>query len=148
MDAAQGLEYLHDGCKPPIIHRDVKTTNILLTENFQAKLADFGLSKSFPVDGNKTNNYMSTIVAGTPGYLDPDYYLSNRLTEKSDVYSFGVVLLEIISCRPVISRSEENGHISKWVNSMVAQGDINGIVDERLRGKYDGNSVGRLWRWR
>ncbi|XP_038898672.1 LRR receptor-like serine/threonine-protein kinase IOS1 [Benincasa hispida] len=141
MDAAQGLEYLHDGCKPPIIHRDVKTTNILLTENFQAKLADFGLSKSFPVDGNKTNNYMSTIVAGTPGYLDPDYYLSNRLTEKSDVYSFGVALLEIISCRPVISRSEENVHISKWVNSMVAQGDINGIVDERLGGKYDANSV-------
>ncbi|KAL0562314.1 hypothetical protein IC582_002766 [Cucumis melo] len=141
MDAAQGLEYLHDGCKPPIIHRDVKTTNILLTENFQAKLADFGLSKSFPVDANKTNNYMSTVVAGTPGYLDPDYYLSNRLTEKSDVYSFGVALLEIITCRPVISRSEENVHISKWVNSMAAQGDINGIVDERLRGKYDANSV-------
>ncbi|XP_031744590.1 LRR receptor-like serine/threonine-protein kinase IOS1 [Cucumis sativus] len=141
LDAAQGLEYLHDGCKPPIIHRDVKTANILLTENFQAKLADFGLSKSFPVDANKTNNYMSTVVAGTPGYLDPDYYLSNRLTEKSDVYSFGVALLEIISCRPVISRSEENAHISKWVNSMVAQGDINGIMDERLGGSYDGNSV-------
>ena len=66
---ALGLEYLHNGCKAPIIHRDVKCANILLNENFQAKLADFGLSKSFPTDGG---SYMSTVVAGTPGYLDPE----------------------------------------------------------------------------
>ncbi|XP_022144056.1 LRR receptor-like serine/threonine-protein kinase IOS1 [Momordica charantia] len=138
-DAAQGLEYLHDGCKPPIVHRDVKTTNILLTENFQAKLADFGLSKSFPTEGN--NTYMSTVVAGTFGYLDPEYYKSNRLTEKSDVYSFGVALMEIISCRPVIAMNDKNVHISKWVKSMLAKGDINGIVDRRLNNRYDVNSV-------
>lgn len=65
----EGLEYLHTGCIPPIVHRDIKSTNILLDQNFQAKLADFGLSRSFPT-GNET--HVSTVVAGTPGYLDPE----------------------------------------------------------------------------
>ncbi|XP_065632094.1 LRR receptor-like serine/threonine-protein kinase IOS1 isoform X2 [Quercus suber] len=138
MDAAQGLEYLHHGCKPPIIHRDVKTTNILLNEKFRAKLADFGLSKIFPTDGG---THVSTVVAGTPGYLDPEYYITNWLTEKSDVYSFGVVLLEIITNRPVIERSKERTHISQWVSSMLARGDIKNIVDPKLDGNYNVNSV-------
>lgn len=69
------------------------------------------------------------------------YYKSNRLTEKSDVYSFGVALMEIISCRPVIAMNDKNVHISKWVKSMLAKGDINGIVDRRLNNRYDVNSV-------
>ncbi|MED6159269.1 hypothetical protein PIB30_040815, partial [Stylosanthes scabra] len=107
LDAAQGLEYLHNGCKAPIIHRDVKCTNILLNGNLHAKLADFGLSKCFAADGD---THVSTIVAGTPGYLDPEYTTSNRLTEKSDVYSFGVVLLRIITGQAVIIGTEDMTH--------------------------------------
>ncbi|XP_065626384.1 receptor-like protein kinase At3g21340 [Quercus suber] len=140
LDAAQGLEYLHYGCKPPIIHRDVKTTNILLNENLHAKLADFGLSKIFPTDGD---THVSTFnVAGTPGYVDPEYSSSYRLTEKSDVYGFGVVLLKIITSRPVIEKfADENIHISQWVSFMLAQGDIINIVDPRLQGAFNMNSA-------
>ncbi|CAB4272467.1 unnamed protein product [Prunus armeniaca] len=137
-DAAQGLEYLHCGCKPPIMHRDVKSTNILLNENFQAKISDFGLSRNFPTNDG---THASSILAGTPGYLDPEFYLSNRLNEKSDVYSFGVVLLEIITSRPVLMRTHERIHISQWVGLMLANGDINSIVDPRLEGNFNTNSV-------
>ncbi|GMN37095.1 hypothetical protein TIFTF001_006535 [Ficus carica] len=144
MDAAQGLEYLHSGCKPPIVHRDVKTANILLTDNFRAKLADFGLSRSFPT---QEGTHVSTVVAGTPGYLDPAYYVTNRLNEKSDVFSYGVVLLEIITNQPAIIRTstdgtEERTHISQWVSSRLANGDIRSIVDPRLlQGDFETNSV-------
>ncbi|CAH8255335.1 unnamed protein product [Arabidopsis lyrata] len=121
VESAQGLEYLHNGCKPPMVHRDVKTTNILLNEQFDAKLADFGLSRSFPIEGE---THVSTAVAGTPGYLDPEYYRTNWLTEKSDVYSFGVVLLEIITNQPVIDQRREKPHIAEWVGKMLTKGDI------------------------
>ncbi|KAL2332314.1 hypothetical protein Fmac_019895 [Flemingia macrophylla] len=135
-----GLEYLQNGCKPPIIHRDVKSTNILLNEYFQAKLSDFGLSKIMPTD---CVSHVSTVIAGTPGYLDPDYCISNRLTEKSDIYSFGIVLLEIITSQPVITRREENIHIIEWVSSLIAKGDIRAIVDSRLEA-FDSNSAWKV----
>ncbi|KAM5579268.1 LRR receptor-like serine/threonine-protein kinase IOS1 [Rosa sericea] len=139
MDASQGLEYLHNGCRPPIVHRDVKTTNILLAENFRAKLADFGLSRVFPTDGG---THMSTAVVGTPGYLDPEYHITGRLNDKSDVYSFGVALLQIITSRPVISRgAHENTHVSQWVSSMLGIGDAKSIVDPRLCGDFKVNSA-------
>ncbi|XP_074343552.1 putative leucine-rich repeat receptor-like protein kinase At2g19210 [Apium graveolens] len=138
VDAAQGLEYLHHGCKPAIIHRDVKTSNILLNEHFQAKLADFGLSRAYSDEGG---THVSTVVAGTPGYLDPDYYTSGRLTEKSDVFSFGVVLLEMITGQPAILRNEDRTRITDWVDSTVKNGDIEQVIDARFRGKYDVNAV-------
>ncbi|KAK0594862.1 hypothetical protein LWI29_001324 [Acer saccharum] len=105
-----GLEYLHHGCKPPIVHRDIKPANILLNEKFDPKLADFGLSKIFMESGT----HMSTVVAGTPGYLDPEYYVTNRLNEKSAVYSFGIVLLEIITSRPVLKIEGDFETNSAW----------------------------------
>ncbi|KAK4269250.1 hypothetical protein QN277_022435 [Acacia crassicarpa] len=140
LDAAQGLEYLHNGCKPPIIHRDVKSSNILLNENFRAKVADFGLSKIIPTDDG---THVSTVVVGTPGYIDPEYSITNRLTEKSDVFSFGAVLFEIITSLPVILRTHEKIHISDWVNSLVAKGNIRAIVDPRLNGDFDSSSAWR-----
>ncbi|CAG7898020.1 unnamed protein product [Brassica rapa] len=137
-ETAQGLEYLHIGCKPPMIHRDIKSTNILLDKNFQAKLGDFGLSRSFP-EGSET--HVSTNIAGSPGYLDPEYYRTNWLTEKSDVFSFGVVLLEIITSQPVIDHTREKSHIGEWVGFRLTNGDIKNIVDPSLIGDYDSSSV-------
>ncbi|WCJ39655.1 Leucine-rich repeat protein kinase family protein [Euphorbia peplus] len=146
VDAAQGLEYLHNGCKPQMVHRDVKTTNILLNDKFQAKLADFGLSRMFPVDGG---THVSTVVAGTPGYLDPEYYVTNRLSEKSDVYSYGVVLLEIITGRSVIIKTDsgdERIHISQFVNDMVENGDIESILDPRVVAGKVNVDVNSVWK--
>ncbi|XP_024022548.1 LRR receptor-like serine/threonine-protein kinase IOS1 isoform X1 [Morus notabilis] len=141
IDAAQGLDYLHHGCKPPIIHRDVKTANILLNENFRAKLADFGLSRFFSADG--ATHVSTRHIAGTPGYLDPDITNNSWLNEKSDVYSFGVVILQIITARPAISRTtdDERTHISEWVDFMLSNGDVRSIVDLRLQGDFEINSM-------
>ncbi|RVW51964.1 putative leucine-rich repeat receptor-like protein kinase [Vitis vinifera] len=132
IDAAQALEYLHNGCKPPIIHRDVKTANILLNEKLQAKVGDFGMSRIIPFE---SETHVSTAVVGTPGYLDPEYYITARLNEKSDVYSFGIVLLELISGKPAIIGSHGNkDHIVQWVSPIISRGEIRSIVDPRLEG--------------
>ncbi|XP_034696177.1 uncharacterized protein LOC117922232 isoform X2 [Vitis riparia] len=142
IDAAQALEYLHNGCNPPIIHRDVKTENILLNEKLQAKVADFGWSKSMPVEGG---SYVSTAIVGTPGYLDPEYHRNSVPNEKTDVYSFGIVLLELISSRPAIIKITEDNrcNITYWVRPIIAKGDIRMIVDPRLQGKFETNSARR-----
>ncbi|KAL6312549.1 hypothetical protein AAG906_029512 [Vitis piasezkii] len=103
VDAAHGLEYLHNGCKPPIVHRDMKSSNILLTETLQAKIADFGMSRDL--------QSLSTDPVGTPGYFDPECQSTGNLNEKSDVYSFGIVLLELITGRRAITL----GHSYSWM---------------------------------
>ncbi|XP_039158980.1 senescence-induced receptor-like serine/threonine-protein kinase [Eucalyptus grandis] len=144
VDAAQGLDYLHNGCKPPIIHRDLKTTNILLNEDFQAKIADFGLSRAFATENDI---YVSTCPAGTPGYLDPEFQSSGNITKMSDVYSFGIVLFELITGRPAIMRSRDGSasmHILEWLIPIVESGDIHSIMDPKLQGEFDINSAWKL----
>ncbi|KAG2389839.1 Receptor-like protein [Vigna angularis] len=139
MDAANGLDYLHNGCQPPVIHRDLKTSNILLDENMHAKISDFGVSKTF---ANDNDTYVTTYPAGTPGYLDPEFYCSGTLNKKSDVYSFGIILLELITGQPALTGTSENlSYILPWVNNKLRTGNIQEIVDRRLHGKYNGASA-------
>ena len=112
--AAKGLEYLHDKANPPVIYRDLKSSNILLDEGFHPKLSDFGLAKLGPV-GDKT--HVSTRVMGTYGYCAPEYAMTGQLTLKSDVYSFGVVFLELITGRKAIDNTRGPGehNLVAWV---------------------------------
>ena len=114
--AARGLEFLHDGANPQVIYRDFKASNILLDENFNPKLSDFGLAKLGPTGGQ---DHVSTRVMGTYGYCAPEYALTGKLTTKSDVYSFGVMFLEMITGRRVIdnTRSTEEQNLIAWVCS-------------------------------
>ncbi|XP_020571676.1 probable LRR receptor-like serine/threonine-protein kinase At1g67720 [Phalaenopsis equestris] len=141
-DAARGIEYLHAGCSPTIIHRDLKSSNILLDKNMNAKVADFGLSKP-AVDGS----HVSSIVRGTVGYLDPEYYTSQQLTEKSDIYSFGIILLELISGQEPISNERFGANfrnIIAWATSYIEGGNIQAIADPFLEDNFELQSMWKI----
>ncbi|KAF3450481.1 hypothetical protein FNV43_RR06564 [Rhamnella rubrinervis] len=134
-ETAGALAYLHSATSTPIIHRDVKTGNILLDEKFTAKISDFGASRLMPPDQNK----LSTAVQGTFGYLDPEYMQSSQLTEKSDVYSFGVVLAELLTGKKVLSfeRPEEERNLAMLFVSAMKDNRLLQIIDDDL--VFEGN---------
>ncbi|CAD5177785.1 unnamed protein product [Musa acuminata subsp. malaccensis] len=129
IETAQALSYLH-AVTPPIVHRDVKTNNILLDRSFRVKVADFGLSRLFPL--NVT--HVSTVPQGTPGYVDPEYHQCYQLTDKSDVYSFGVVLVELIASKPAvdITRHRHEINLAKMAVNKIQNEELDQLVDPRL----------------
>jgi serine/threonine protein kinase len=133
LGTAKGLAYLHRGVQPAIYHRDIKPTNILLDDELNARVSDFGLARIMSKDGG---SYLTTRVAGTHGYLAPEYALYGQLTEKSDVYSFGALLLEIMSGRKALDTSLESSSdylITDWAWTLLKAGKAMEVVDERIR---------------
>ncbi|KAI3816925.1 hypothetical protein L1987_10710 [Smallanthus sonchifolius] len=139
--AARGLEYLHCKANPPVIYRDLKSSNILLDNDFNPKLSDFGLAKLGPVGDN---THVSTRVMGTYGYCAPDYAMSGKLTLKSDIYSFGVVLLELITGRKAIDMTKKSGeqNLVAWARPFLKdRKKFVQLVDPMLQGRFPVRSV-------
>ncbi|XP_073137898.1 probable serine/threonine-protein kinase PBL11 [Henckelia pumila] len=131
--AAKGIAHLHEDVTPSIIHRDIKPSNILISDGFEAKVSDFGLVRSGPVEDQ---SHVSSLVKGTPGYLDPAYCSSSHLTPFTDVYSFGVILLQLVVARPAVESTRTNSniksHIIDWVRPSIEKGNIEEILDANL----------------
>ncbi|KAL5781058.1 hypothetical protein ACOSP7_006087 [Xanthoceras sorbifolium] len=143
VDAARGLEYLHEKVQPSIIHRDIRSSNVLLFEDFKAKIADFNLSNQAP---DMAARLHSTRVLGTFGYHAPEYAMTGQLTQKSDVYSFGVVLLELLTGRKPVDHTMPRGQQSlvTWATPRLSEDKVKQCVDPKLKGEYPPKGVAKL----
>ncbi|KAJ6935589.1 receptor-like protein kinase HSL1 [Populus alba x Populus x berolinensis] len=129
VDAAEGLSYLHHDCVPPIVHRDVKSNNILLDGDFGARVADFGVAKV--VDSTGKPKSMS-VIAGSCGYIAPEYAYTLRVNEKSDIYSFGVVILELVTGKRPVDPDYGEKDLVKWVCTTLDQKGVDHVIDPKL----------------
>ncbi|XP_076936205.1 wall-associated receptor kinase-like 14 [Bidens hawaiensis] len=129
-ETAQAIAYLHSAMNPPIYHRDIKSSNILLDYDYRSKVADFGLSRLGMLD----ESHVSTAPQGTPGYVDPQYHQNFHLSDKSDVYSFGVVLVEIITALKVVDLSRRNSEVNLAALAVnkIGKGRVDEIIDPFL----------------
>ncbi|ONK55110.1 uncharacterized protein A4U43_UnF7520 [Asparagus officinalis] len=141
--AAKGLEYLHEKAQPHIIHRDIKSSNVLLFDDDVAKIADFDLSNQAP---DMAARLHSTRVLGTFGYHAPEYAMTGQLSSKSDVYSFGVVLLELLTGRKPVDHTLPRGQQSlvTWATPRLSEDKVRQCVDTRLGGEYPPKAVAKL----
>ncbi|XP_073122101.1 calcium/calmodulin-regulated receptor-like kinase 1 [Henckelia pumila] len=136
LDVAWGLEYLHEGAVPPVVHRDIKSSNILLDQSMRARVADFGLSRVEMVSKRASN------IRGTFGYLDPEYISTRSFTKKSDIYSYGVLLFELVAGRNPLQGLME--HVELAATSTEGKAGWEEIVDPRLNGKFDVGELNEL----
>ncbi|KAK2394652.1 wall-associated receptor kinase [Trifolium repens] len=138
-EIAGALFYLHSTACQPIYHRDIKSTNIMLDEKYRAKLADFGASRIISIEAT----HLTTMVQGTFGYLDPEYFHTSQFTEKSDVYSFGVVLAELLTRKKPISSigSGEYQNLASYFVQCIEENLLFDIVDERVTKEGDKEHV-------
>lgn len=139
---AEALFYLHNECSRPVIHRDIKSSNILVSDKFEAQLSDFGLA----IWGPAGSSFMTgDEVVGTFGYLAPEYFMYGKLSDKVDVYAFGVVLLELLSGRePISSAPKVQESLVMWAKPKTENGDLKGLLDPNLDGKYDEVQMQRI----
>uniref|UniRef100_A0A2K1XCX7 non-specific serine/threonine protein kinase n=1 Tax=Populus trichocarpa TaxID=3694 RepID=A0A2K1XCX7_POPTR len=147
LGVASALAYLHQECENQVIHRDIKTSNIMLDEGFNARLGDFGLARQIEHDKSPD----ATVAAGTMGYLAPEYLLTGRATEKTDVFSYGAVVLEVASGRRPIEKETSgvgkvtlNGNLVEWVWNLHREGRLLAAADDRLEGQFDESEMRRV----